>query len=503
MSGLTAFREAFLTSDTFDEASFNEFTARRLRYAVLWAYYENSAYRNIHTWAIKYKADYGLYRYIRNIYNPSFRLGDFWQTHLMGGALDPAAGDGKREPTALPILTDNPALRPALAQLWLNSNWQVNKDILTLKGSVLGDIALQPVDDIARQKVYLRIVHPAIIKDLTLDEFGNVKGYVFEEARADPRGAARKVIYGETATRDGDNVTFVTTLDGQPYAWNGKAAEWSEPYGFVPLIVIKHNDVGLDWGWAESYPGLPKIRELDDLASKLSDQIRKKVDSPWLFIGMEKPANEPKVQQSLRRVTNPEPGREELPALYASNPNAKAQPLVADLDIQYVLECIKQMMSDLERDYPELQMDIWNVSGDRSGRALRVARQRTESKVLKRRPNYDNGLVRAQQMALAIGGFRGYSGYAGFDLDSYGAGKLNHSIGGRRVFAQDPLDDIETDQQFWTAVGAALKAGSQDGVTLSSFLRLKGWSEDQIDLITGKQQPSRAGGQATGANGAP
>jgi hypothetical protein len=67
-----------------------------------------------------------------------------------------------------------------------------------------------------------------------------------------------------------------------------------------------------------------------------------------------------------------------------------------------------------------------------------------------RRAGYDSALMRAHQMAVAIGGMRGYVGYQGFSLDSYRAGALEHSIGDRPVFAIDPLDRIEEDTAFWT-----------------------------------------------------
>src|SRR5688572_23394557 len=133
-----AFREPGIITDPLDDREFSKFQSRQLRYAIYWSFYENDAYRNIHTWAKQYKTEYGLYKHIRNVYNPAYRLGEFWKSHLMSGALDrEAEAEG-----ALPIETENATLRLALAQLWKWSNWQVNKDIFTLYGSLFGDVAL-------------------------------------------------------------------------------------------------------------------------------------------------------------------------------------------------------------------------------------------------------------------------------------------------------------------------------------------------------------------------
>ena len=95
-AGVRAFREAFLTADIQpgQDDDWAAFEARQLRYAIYWSYFENTAYRNIHKWAQALRAEYGLYAHTRNIYNPAYRLAEFWVAHLMGGALDPKAGEG-------------------------------------------------------------------------------------------------------------------------------------------------------------------------------------------------------------------------------------------------------------------------------------------------------------------------------------------------------------------------------------------------------------------------
>lgn len=478
MAGLKAFREAYLSTGADTAAlgsAFGDWQARQLRYAVLWAYFENDAYRDVHSWARAYRADYGLYKYIRNIYNPAQRLGTFWETHLMGGALDPEAGDGTGQPSALPILTDNRTLRPALATLWRDSNWSVNKQIYALRGATLGDTVLRVVDDVARQRVYLEALHPGLLAAITRDPFGHVKSYRIEEQRPNPLGVGT-VVYVETATRDGENVVYRTLLNGAPYAWNGVAAEWAEPYGFVPLVAVKHRDVGLDWGWSELHPALAKIRETDDLASKLDDQIRKLVDAPWLFAGVDDPRKPTRAGAGAPPSTKrPEPGREEMPVLYGPT-GATATALVAPLDISATGEQIQRILQALESDYPELSFERLRLSGDASGQALRVARQPAESKVQERRTPYDDGLVRAQQMAVAIGGWRGYRGYESFGLESYRAGALNHRIGNRPVFGSDPIDQLEEQKLFWEVAKIAREAG----VRLEVVLEQAGWPAEKI-----------------------
>lgn len=490
MAGVSAFKEAFMSSGSseWESDDFLDYNNRVTRYEIFWAWYESTVYRDIHAWAQGLRQTQALYKYIRNIYNPAYRIGEFWKSHLWGGALDPAAGDGDRVHSALPIAVpaansaNEEALRLAIARLWEWSRWGVNKDIVTLRGSIFGDAALRVVDNTEAGKVYLERVHPATISEVELDTFGNVKAYEITEERTDPLNDDRTVTYTETAERAGVNVIYRTYRNKDLYAWNGAEAEWAVPYGFVPLVLIQHNDVGLDWGWSELHPLRSKVQELDDIASALGDQIRKSVNVHWLFTGIAVPksgATAPAAGGPADSSTSrPEPGREEIKAFYGPE-GSDAKPLVAELNIGEVNAHIASIMEELERDYPELQMDIWNAGGDQSGRALRIARQRIEIKAQQRRANYDDALRRAQQMAIAIGGWRGLDDFKPFNLDSYAKGALDHNIGDRPVFRTDPMDDLETDETFWRVAESATRAG----VPLPVYLAKQGWSEDDIAAV--------------------
>lgn len=481
--GIAAFKEGYLTSSTVDISDWSAQDARRLRYQVLWAQYEQTSYRDIHTWAGAYRKQYALYKYIRAIYNPAYRLGEFWKTHLFGGLLDPeAAALG-----AIPISTDNDTLRPAIASLWKWSRWQVQKDILSVKGTILGDMAIQVIDDVSRGRVYLALMYPGNIESVTKDAFGNVKGYVLEEVREDPRGKTRTVSYTEKVTRRGDDVIYATYLNGKPYAWPANVdktgtpvAVWSEPYGFVPLVILQHNDVGLEWGWSELHPIRGKVQEVDDLASQMSDQIRKYVDPIWIMKGMKATSLSLSGLGDTTDKDRPAPGREELQAIWGVPTDGGAEAMVSDLDMESVLLHINSILKEVERDVVELSQDIHTASGDASGRALRTARQPVIAKVVQRRANYDAAMVAAHQMAIAIGGWRGYPDYAGFSLESYVRGDLDHSIAVRPVFEEDPLDSIEVDAAFWEAAKKAVDAG----ISLEAYLRESGWDDERIKEAT-------------------
>ena len=138
---------------------------------------------------------------------------------------------------------------------------------------------------------------------------------------------------------------------------------------------------------------------------------------------------------------------------------------------------IDGILKDFERDYPELKFDALRVGGEVSGRALRIARQPAETKVLQRRAGYDDGLKRALQMALSIGGLRGI--FSGVNLDSFEAGGLDFEFDERGVFVTDKLDEYEEEQFFW----AAAKLAKESTMPLLAYLEHMGWDDEKIAKV--------------------
>jgi len=483
MNGVKAFREAFVTSEALDPENFVDFDARRLRYEIFWSFYQNDAYRLIHNWAVSYKTGYALYKYLRNLYNPSYRIGEFYKAHLWGGQIDYEAD----EEGALPIVTDNDRIRAPIADVWRWSNWQTRKDVVALQGAIFGDAIARVVDNPMKERVYFEILHPGVIKDLTVDDFDNIQAYVIEEERADPRNVDRSVTYVETCVKTGSGILYRTYLNGKLFAWDGEAYEWVVPYDFVPMIHIKHNDVGLDWGWSELHPQRSKIHELDDLASLLSDQIRKTINVKWLFAGVQAPSSSPSTENDYATTQyRPEPGREAEQALYGSA-DARATALVAPLDLAGVNAHIQAIQEELEKDYPELKFDNLRSQGTVSGASLRIARQPAETKVQQRRANYDAALVKLNQMAISIGAIQGYPGFDGFSETSYDDGELKHRIGDRPIFQMTDIDKYEEDKIFWEAAKSAKDAG----MPLELYLEFAGWTKERLEMVKNALQERR------------
>lgn len=479
LNSLKAFREGMFITDPFIESDFEDIDNRRTRYAMLWAFFENTAYRDIHKYAQKFRADMGLYKYIRNIYNPANRLGIFWQTHLYGGSLDLEVRGGLD--TAIPIeeIGDGniKLIKEGISSVWRWSNWSKKKDLYTLWGTVMGDVGIKIVDDPVKKRVRFEVIHPSAIRKIDKDTYGFVKAYHLEEPREweSPSGKLEKVIFEEIVTRDGETVNFKTLKDGKPFPWNGVTAEWTAEYGVVPFVVTQHIDAGLAWGWSEFHAARPQIQELDDLASQLHDHIRKMVNPVWLFSGVGKPKTTAVYSESTATTARPEQLREEMPALFGSE-KASAKALISQLDVRAVLETIRMLLNTVEDSFPELKMELFDAPGEISGRALRLKRQPVETKGEIRQATYNTDMVRANQIALTIGGIGKYPEFEGINADSYDKGVLDHRIIQKRMFSTDPLDDLEMEREFWLV---AKMAGSS-GIPIDTYLETQEYKTKEM-----------------------
>jgi hypothetical protein len=482
--------------------SWGTYAARADRYRTHWALYEGSIYKALHRWSEGLKRAGGLYEAIRSIYNPAYRIIEFWTEHIVGGLLDPEAGDGITKPSAIPIRITDPravpmadAFRTALAQVWRDSNWQAQKEVWCCYGAALGDTALMVLDDPARQKVTLRPIYPGTIRHIDRDLYGNVKGYRIVEMRPDPEYAdphpdrePPEVAYIEVCTRVGrDGVRFQTFLDSEdnPYDWRDYpyddspriGPDWTENYGFVPLVFTQHRDKGKGYGWSEVHQTAGKIHELNDLVSKVIDQVRKLVDCVVFYSGVNS-IEDLKFAYPEPTPGDPHPRRDRAPYITCGAADARPHFLVAPLDIAAAAAEARALLEEIERDHDELQADMATASGDASGRALRVARQKVEQRVMARRAGYDDALTRAQSMSISIGAMKRYPGFEAFDAGSFARGELAHAIGDRPVFAVDVADELELKQARANVYATLVKAGFPPALAMEQA----GYAPDVVDL---------------------
>lgn len=484
----TTFTEEALIPD--ERWGWGDYPNRAMRYRLYEGLYHNVAYRQIETYSAVMKHDYDLYKHIRGIYNPVYRLVELIVAKTMGGALD---WDGL-ETGALILTRADPALTEAILQVMQWSNWQTRKSLFARQMTTLGDGFLWIDDDPMRGKVRIEPLHAAKLKAATFDGVGNIKAACIEYEREwMPDGGELK---NGTYRMDVDKERFATFKDDEPFSWTDTGlAEWPNEYGFVPLAHGPFKDEGLMWGANCFHTALSKIHEINDAASILNDNIRKANNITWYLAGTQ-------AGQTLKfsgnladgtTVSDPSAQRDKVNTLHGpagSQPHAMHFPL----DIANTGLNIQNLLMELERDMPELTMQrIRDGNSGLSGVAIRNMYGDAVGRLDEAAGNLDDVLIRALQMAVAMGGYRGYDGFGPFNLESYDRGDLDFNIKERQHF-----EDKLTPQERLQAMQALPENAELARYILESELEMPADVVDAIINAEAETQERQARAAARG-----
>lgn len=416
-----------------DRIEWDAYEGRLFRYDHYWNYYDNAVYSQLVAYANQHKEFAKLGRFTRAIYNPVNRLVNLYVAKTYGGSIDYET----MLKGAIPIAQLDDRARLALARVYQWSNMASQKSLLVRYGALMGDFGIKVCDDPFRQQVRLEVLHPSYIKYTECDATGAVTKAVIEYdvTENEPGGMAtgniRQTTYKYTETIDATE--FVTYKDGKEFGFypdetGTLTPRWANRYGFVPLALGKHMDAGRAWGMNAFHASLPKIDEINDAASILNDQIRKAVNVLWYYAGV---SGEEELDVSTET-------KDEIPAVYGPA-GSQPYPMVAPVDLAAASVNVQNLLLELERDMPELALHRVREAGQMTAPGIKAGYSDAIDRIIEARGNYDGTVVRANSMALAIGGEQGYPGVQGFRLVDYTRGNLMHSIAERPVI-EDELD---------------------------------------------------------------
>lgn len=506
-AGIYAARRVF--EDPASAYQQESFVQQYSEYQLLWAYYNNSMFDrtarflntgwtgswqnnrynpSFNNWQL-YKSNYNLYRNIRMIYNPVWRLVNFYSGQIYPGVLS-EDGDALPDgiPLAIPFSQDtDPYLKDAIAQFWQWSGWQAKKSVFVKYGAALGSVLIEVIDDVAHGKVIADIPWPGFVRDLQLDAAGNVKRYSLQYSVWNQDDGS--YIYRKDV--DQDSIRYYK--DDEEFDYYGNGAIVENPYGFVPAVWCKHADVGGDHGSPAMSGSFGKIDELNSIVSHVHDQMHKVIGAP-LMISADGAINNlfgNKTRGQTNEFEKPAQEQENVLMLKAP-PGSTVSPLAGDLSLADAAVHIDRLIGEIEKDHPELTYyeQMRNMSQVTGPAAQRLAGD-VASRLVDAQAMYDQASMRIFQMAVAMGGMRANSGAWGalsrqqqkftpFDLQSYQRGDLDMAIMPRPLMMPTKMEVAQEKQAFWTGVGVAVQ---QAGMPLEAVLRDEGWDDDELATL--------------------
>jgi hypothetical protein len=460
--------------DIFPTHHWDRYWSRLSRYEIFDGYYNNIAYNRLMRYSETLKTTERLYKHIRGVYNPVARLVNLYVAKIFPGTLDlREARQG-----AIPIIESTPELNRSITQLWQSSNWNQKKNVYVRNGVRFGDSFIKIVDDIENERVFMQVVDPRKVKRVRHDATGRVIFIEFEFQLEIDR-AWHTV--GQIITPE----KFITTKNGRPTPMfqNGRGemvAEWDNEYGFVPVVHTMHTDIDRRYGANDYYTQLHKINELNDLASINNDGARKQANMPLVIIGDVVNSLDYGSDNSTDSSNPDDRPRKDTKRVLNLTKDSDAKPIPPSIDLNATLANIKELLLELERDMPELSLHrIRETGGDLSAPGVATAYNDAVSKLENKQGIYSAGQIVAHQMGVAIGGFRGYTGYESFNLISLESGLLEHNINPVAI-----VGDRLSRREKLTQTGSFLNNANTPPFVYQEI----GWDESQSQVLTASSQ---------------
>jgi hypothetical protein len=412
-----------------EQASWDNYNARMIRYWFNESYYANMVYDSLNGYAARFKYEQGLYKFIRGIKNPVARQVHIYRDKIYPGAIDLET----MTKGAIPLVADDSIIE-AMRQLMIWSNWNAEKALYVSNGSKFGDSFIKAIDDRANKKVRLEVLQPQYVKYMKKDEAGNIKEIHIEYERVDNESAIirpnstpfndmKTYVYTEVITPE----TFTTYKDGKEHGFyalpSGELVpSWDNIYGFVPVTHALHSSEGFMFGASPFNASKTKIDEINHLASMLHDQIGKVIKPIWYLAGVGK-------GDSLEVDTS----REAVTTLHGPA-DSQPHPLIAEINIADTAAVIQSEVDELEKDMPELSLHKVREASDTSGVAIRNMFDDAASRIEGVMGNYDDPFIRASQMAMTMGKMGNYEGFRQLSQNAYERGELSFYLKPRPIF---------------------------------------------------------------------
>ena len=179
---------------------------------------------------------------------------------------------------------------------------------------------------------------------------------------------------------------------------------------------------------------------------------------------------------------------------------ATTLPLSGNIEPEQAIPLIDRMLTELEADNPEL--NAWAKLREMSavsGIAIERALGDTIGRINRTQAAYDQQIVKAFQMAVAIGGWRQKMGgtwmptaarekFLPFGLESYERGDLDFMLLPRPLTPPSESERFEAQKLKYDAISAAVAAG----LPMKDALLEAGYSEEDADRIVQEEEQKDA-----------
>jgi hypothetical protein len=245
--------------------------------------------------------------------------------------------------------------------------------------------------------VYTRFETPDRIRHLAYDDRGNVERVTIEYEREESTSGNYSDIHliREELTPD----VFRTYRDEIPYDLvnnqaNGRLAVYPNALGVTPYVALKHKHIGKEWGIGALVGQESKIDLLNMLVGHIITQIIRHVKVKWAISASGSAPKEIDLGDTTVVYMQTDPATTTAPSM---------TPMVSNLSLADAILMASNLLDELRDSLPELKATDGKFLAGQSGETVIQLRQPAEQLILEARAQYEDALIRAQQIALSWG----------------------------------------------------------------------------------------------------
>jgi hypothetical protein len=393
-------------------------------YDHLWSYYANNGLYDAIANAAAVLQEW--MEAMRPLYNPAHRSVEFFAGHIMAGNF----------PQDIPLVTDNARIVEPVELIAKWSQLNAKKPSALRWLSVYGDLFIHPASNAADDKTYLQFVKPHVATLWKEDERGNVVEIRLDIGLED--GTVHTEFWNKEIWQIWEhkfNRNTPLSMLGFPIG-EGLTSDFN--IDFCPFVHVKFKDVGEKRGWGAFTHVLDKIDESNRMASRLHQMLFRYNKAFWVATagGMD----------SQGRPLPPPVGAETIDVeddTIASMPGtADLKALIPDIKYGDALTILNNQLTEIERDLPELRYGEIPQTQAVSGRAIKLLLAGAIDRAIEARANWEQGLIRAFQMAISI---------RFPQVGSFDAGELDFTFAEREVIPTPVSDKAESMEKLTRA----------------------------------------------------
>jgi len=493
-----------------------DLTARNAHYDLLWLWWLGQ-WQNDPRMRSASVRDPALYKNTMQLWRQASAVVNVYTQFVYPG---PLSKDGQPLPDgsrgAIPLDPDtgkqaaDDAMVAAYSMLMNQWQWSQYKSLRPKMAAILGDCLTELVEDLDRGNVMPNTVNPKYVKHLELDSVGNVKAYTLEyQVTQEQSTAYGRTVKSESYTfrKEVDSEAYRYFKDDKPFAYDKESAVVENLFGFVPAVWDRHEIVaGDDRGISALEKTLRQSMQLNSVLSHAMDHLQKRFAAPVGIKGAT--VGRPGTTTRLGSNTNwgsldtaaevEEARRLQAETLNLIQMNEAGEFVTVDTDLGQTLEALKFVQDSITAENPEARvgqelLQMTQLTAPGVERALFTILGLVESV----QANMDPQTVKLLQMGTAMMGYRlgrgdyppelvkarpdRYDPFRQYDLDSYGQGLLECSIGPRPLFTEAP-DEKAT---RLILLGQIIESGDP------WLMAEAGIPPEEIERIVGEQEQRR------------